>query len=269
MKSLSRIRLSDVQAVYAGPEGRLWELLMGEQIHIGGFQSSMDLADRAGIGGGGEGVDLCCASGAGMRFLARFRNVARMTGVDATRAMLDLGRRRCAGEGLAGRITFVEADVCATGLPGGRYDFVWGEDAWCYVEDKPALIAEAVRLVKPGGRIAFTDWLEGPAGLADDEAGRYLGFMKFPNVLALAEYRSLLKAGGCAVRVAADTGRFAAHVRLYIDMIEKQLTYDALKIIGFDTTLAGKLIGEMRFLESLARAGKVIQGLIVAEKTGG
>ena len=51
MQSLSEIHLSDVQAVYSGPEGRLWELLMGEQIHIGGFQSSMDLAQRADMSG--------------------------------------------------------------------------------------------------------------------------------------------------------------------------------------------------------------------------
>ena len=57
---------------------------MGEQIHIGGFQSSMDLAQRAGIAAGSRGVDLCCCTGAGMRFLARFLNVAHMTGVDAT-----------------------------------------------------------------------------------------------------------------------------------------------------------------------------------------
>ena len=86
VKSAPQIHLSDVQAVYSGPEGRLWELLMGEQIHIGGFQSSMDLAQRAGIAAGSQGVDLCCCTGAGMRFLARFCNVAHMTGVDATPA---------------------------------------------------------------------------------------------------------------------------------------------------------------------------------------
>ena len=53
---------------------------------------------------------------------------------------------------------------------------------------------------------------------------------------------------------------------LYLDMIEKQLTYDALKIIGFDTALAQTLVGEMRFIQSLAQAGKIIQGLMVAEK---
>ncbi len=266
MKIAAHIHLSDVQAVYSGAEGRLWELLMGEQIHLGGLHSSMELAERAEIGEGQTGVDLCCASGAGMRFLVRFRKVSRMKGVDATRSMLDLGRRRCAEEGLADRITFVEANVCNTGLSSGQFDFVWGEDAWCYVEDKPKLIAEAARLVKSGGTIAFTDWMEGPTALSDEEARRYMTFMKFPSVLTLVEYRALLEEQSCRVSVAADTGHFAGMMPLYLDMIEKQLTYDALKIISFDSGLAQTILGEMRFMQSLVKAGKVIQGLVIAEK---
>ena len=95
---------------------------------------------------------------------------------------------------------------------------------------------------------------------------RYLGFMKFPSVLTLGEYQSLLEQNGCAVRIAQDTGRFATAMPLYLDMIEKQLTYDALKIIGFDTALAAVLVGEMKFIQSLAQAGKIVQGLIVAEE---
>jgi ubiquinone/menaquinone biosynthesis C-methylase UbiE len=266
MKSAPQIHLAEVQAVYSGPEGRLWELLMGEQIHLGGFQSSLDLAQRADIAAGSRGVDLCCCTGAGMRFLARFLKVAHMTGVDATPAMLQLGRQRAQEEGLADKLSFVEGSACATGLSSGQFDFVWGEDAWCYVEDKPQLIAEAARLTRRGGKVAFTDWMEGPAGLADAEAARFLGFMKFPNVLLPGEYRSLLESNGCVARVVHDTGRFAGLMPLYLDMIEKQLTYDALKIIGFDTALAQTLTGEMRFIQSLAAAGKIMQGLIIAEK---
>jgi ubiquinone/menaquinone biosynthesis C-methylase UbiE len=266
MKTAQQIHLADVQKVYSGAEGRLWELIMGEQIHLGGLASSMDLAERAGIGAGQSGVDFCCATGAGMRFLVRFRKVERMKGIDATRAMLDLGRRRCAEEGLADRITFVEANVCSSGLASGNSDFVWGEDAWCYVEDKPRLIAEAARLVKPRGVIAFTDWMLGKTGMSEAEAERYLKFMKFPNVLSLPEYSALLKENGCAIQSAADTGRFAPSVALYLEMIEKQLTYDALKIIGFDTALAQAILAEMRFVHELARSGKIMQGLLVSRK---
>ena len=266
MKTQPEIRLADVQAVYSGPEGRLWELLMGEQIHIGGLQSSLDLAERAGIAAGWHGVDLCCCTGAGMRFLLRFRQVAHMTGVDATPAVLALARERAAAEGVAQQVTFVESDVCRTGLAAGSFDFVWGEDAWCYVEDKRRLIAEAARLLRPGGVVAFTDWMEGAAPLTPDEARRYLSFMKFPSVLTLDEYSTLLRDNGCEVSYAQDTSRFPRYLPLYLDMIEKQLTYDALKIIGFDQALAGTLTGEMRFLQAPAEGRRIIQGLIVARK---
>jgi SAM-dependent methyltransferase len=242
---------------------------MGQQIHIGGFQSSMDLADKAGIGAGMSGVDLCCCTGAGMRFLVRFRNVDRMQGVDATETVVQRGRRRCEEEGLSGRIDFKLADVCDTGLAAARFDFVWGEDAWCYVVDKPALVREASRLVKPGGVIAFTDWIEGPAQLSDAEADRFLKFMKFANVLDLDGYARLLTDNGCDVLAREDTGRFPAYVDLYLNMLNMQLTYDALRIIGFDQGLMEAMGAEMNFMRDLAHAGKIAQGLFVARKKHG
>jgi SAM-dependent methyltransferase len=266
MKSIEGVGLRDVQAVYDGAEGDLWELIMGEQIHIGGFKSSMALAERAGVGAGMKGVDLCCCNGAGMRFLVRFRNVASMQGVDATPTVVARGRRRCEEEGLADRIRFVQADVLASGLESGAADFVWGEDAWCYVVDKGKLVAEAARLVRPGGTIAFTDWIEGSRGMTDAEAARFLAFMKFPNVQTLDGYRTSLARNGCDVEVAEDTQAFAPHVDLYLQMLDMQLTYDALKIIGFDVGLMGAMAKEMSFLQELAHAGKVAQGRFVARK---
>ncbi len=266
MKAVEGITLRDVQAVYDGPEGKLWELIMGEQIHIGGFSSSMDLAGKAGITAGTKGVDLCCCTGAGMRFLVRFRAVAEMHGVDATETVVEVGRSRTAAEGLDGKIQFVLADACETGLSDAEADFVWGEDAWCYVADKPKLIAEAARLVRPGGTIAFTDWVEGPAGLSDAEAARLLKFMKFPNLQDISGYSQLLADNGCEVTCAQDTGRFASSVDLYLDMLNQQLTYDALKIINFDTDLMGAMAGEMTFMQGLAHDGKIAQGLFVATR---
>ncbi|MEN6495557.1 MAG: methyltransferase domain-containing protein [Thermoguttaceae bacterium] len=266
MKSIANVGLRDVQAVYSGPEGRLWELVMGQQIHIGGFRSSMDLADKAAIGPGMSGVDLCCCTGAGMRFLVRFRNVDRMQGIDATQSVIELGRRRCEEEGLSDRIRFTLADVCDTGLPAASVDFVWGEDAWCYVVDKKGLTAEAARLVRPGGLIAFTDWIEGPEPLTADEAERFLKFMKFPNIEDLAGYTGLLSDHGCEVLVTEDTGRYAPCVDLYLQMLDMQLTSDALRIIGNDIALMQSLAGEMQFIAELAHAGKIVQGLFVACK---
>jgi sarcosine/dimethylglycine N-methyltransferase len=266
VKTTTGIGLSDVQAVYDGPEGDLWEMIMGEQIHIGGFASSMDLAERAAIGAGTTGVDLCCCSGAGMRFLVRFRGVAAMTGLDATATVVNRGRARCEAEGFTDNISFLETDATAKVLREGEFDFAWGEDAWCYVADKEKLVANAARLVNSGGTIAFTDWVEGPAGLTDEEAGRFLRFMKFPSIQDIEGYRGLLEANGCEVKSAEDTGRFGPYVDLYLDMLNMQLTYDALKIIGFDMELMQAMGGEMVFMQDLAHAGKIAQGRFIATK---
>jgi len=266
MNTLPRIGLSSVQQVYSGPEGDLWELIMGQQIHVGGFASSMDLAEKAGLGEGLRGADLCCCNGAGMRFLIRFRKAVHLTGVDATPMVLGRARERCAAEGMADRTTLVEADVCRTGLPGASMDFVWGEDAWCYVVDKPALIREAARLVKLGGTVAFTDWVEGPGGLYGDEADRFMRFMKFPTFASLDDYRRLLEENGLVVERAEDTGRYAPCLDLYLRMLTEQLTSDALRIIGHDMELMQALGGEMAFIQQLAHAQKVIQGLFIARR---
>ena len=262
------ISLADVQAVYSGPECNLWELIMGQQIHIGGLQSSMDLAEKAGIAAGTSGIDFCCCTGAGMRFLVRFRGVAKMTGVDATSRVVEWGKKRSEEEGLADSMSFVVADVCESGLPDASADFVWGEDAWCYVVDKPRMIAEAARLVRPGGTIAFTDWVEGTSGLSDEERERFLRFMKFPNVETIDGYQKLLTDNGCEIVYAEDTGRFGPYVDLYLNMIGMQLTYDALKIIGFDQAMLGAIGDEMQFMQGLAHAGKIAQGLFVARRPG-
>jgi SAM-dependent methyltransferase len=266
VREIGGIDLKDIQAEYGRPDGELSELIMGEQVHIGGMQSSMELAQRADIGAGMVGVDLCCATGAGMRFLVRFRDVTRMTGVDATGRMVELGRERCRAEGLSDQITFVMADACASGLPNRGADFVWGEDAWCYVVDKARLIAEATRIVRRGGTIAFTDWVEGPVPLSRREAERFLRFMKFPSILDLDDYQQLLKDSGCRVEVAEDTGRFRRYLDLYRDMVTMQLTYDALRLVGFNTELMRQFEDERNFIRELAHQHKVIQGLFVAER---
>lgn len=239
---------------------------MGQQIHIGGFVSSMDLAEKAKIGKGMKGVDFCCCNGAGMRFLVRFCQVASMTGVDATETVINQCKERCRNEKLSGSVTCILANVCSSGLPSAAFDFVWGEDAWCYVEDKGALIREAVRIVKSGGTIAFTDWVEGPSGLTDSQAQRFLTFMKFPNIQDIQGYKKLLQANGCDIVYAQDTGRFGPYVDLYLDMVGKQLTYDVLNIIGFDQALLQGIAEEMKFMQTMAHAGKIAQGLFVAKK---
>lgn len=266
MKSIQGVGLPEVISVYSGPQGEFMQLLFGQQLHIGGMEASLDLAKRAAIGAGQKGVDLCCCIGAGMRCLIRFADVASMTGVDATEAVVERGRKRCRDEGLDDKISFVVADACQSGLPSASADFVWGEDAWCYVPDKPKLIAEAARIVRPGGVIAFTDWVEGPVELSAPEAQRFLGMMSFANVEDIGGYARLLRDSGCEVIVAEDTGRFPPHMDLCLNMIEMQLTYDVLATLAFRRDLLQTLVEGFRFLREMADARKIVQARFIARR---
>ena len=79
-------------------------------------------------------------------------------------------------------------------------------------------------------------------------------------------YAALLAKHGCDVLAAEDTGRFAPCADLYLNMLNMQLSYDALRIIGFDAVLMEALGAELNFIAQLARAGKIIQGRFVARK---
>jgi ubiquinone/menaquinone biosynthesis C-methylase UbiE len=266
VKSIAGVGLAEVTSLYGSVQGDFMELIFGQQIHIGGMKGSIDLAERAGISAGLSGVDLCCCNGAGMRFLVRSRNVVSMVGVDATAVVVERGRRLTREEGLDDRVRFVLSDACQSGLSSASADFVWSEDAWCYVADKPKLIAEAMRIVRPGGVIAFTDWVEGPAGLTDSEAQRFLGLMTFANVEDIAGYVNMLSVRGCEVSVAEDTERFPSFIDLYLNMIEMQLTYDVLRTLGFRTDLLQTLTDGFRFLGELSRAGKIAQARLIARR---
>jgi ubiquinone/menaquinone biosynthesis C-methylase UbiE len=265
MKKLD-ITLKDVNAVYDGPEGRLWELIMGEQIHVGGFAHSMVLAQMAGIRAGQKVLDVCSALGGGLRFLVRNFDV-RGYGLDGTRTMFEESIKRTERDGLSGSIEYKLGDATDMPWPEAGFDVVWGEDAWCYVADKERLISEAARVLRAGGTIAFTDWVEGPEGLGEAEAERINRFMKFPYLESREGYGALLEKHGFNVKVSEDlTAEFAEYIEFYIRMLSGQLTFDALLIIGGDMELFKAMGGEMAFMAGQAREGRFGRARIVATK---
>jgi SAM-dependent methyltransferase len=89
-------------------------------------------------------ADLGCGTGRTGAWL-RGRGVAAVDGVDVTPQMLEAARARGVHERL------VEADVTATGLPGGGYDLVIASLVDEHLPEVGPLYEEAWRLAAPGG----------------------------------------------------------------------------------------------------------------------
>ena len=141
-------------------------------------------------------------------------------------------------------------------------DFVYSKDAWCYMPDKQLIVDEAARIVKPGGKVMFTDWIEGE-GLSDAEAQRFLSLMTFPAIPTMKEYASMLEKANFEVEVAENSGRFSPAMNSYLHMLKLQAVYDAKKLLGWDEEAYVKLIADFEFMAKLAQEGKIIQGMFV------
>ncbi|PRY93571.1 methyltransferase family protein [Hasllibacter halocynthiae] len=101
---------------------------------------------------GAELVELGCGTGYVSGWALR-AGAARATAVDQSAAQL--ATARCLAERHAADIAFLEANAEETGLPAGAFDLAiseYGASTWC---DPDLWLAEAARLLRPGGHLRF------------------------------------------------------------------------------------------------------------------
>ena len=96
-------------------------------------------------------------------------------GIDASRAMLALARARLARPGL-GHLSVRQADMYRMPL-AGPFDVVVLQMVLHYAEDPAAVLAEAARVLAPGGRLIVVDLAaHGRTDLSERLAHRWPGF---------------------------------------------------------------------------------------------
>jgi ArsR family transcriptional regulator len=131
-----------------------------------------------------------------------------VVGVDASREMLALARARLAERGLGGSVAVRQADMYRLPFADSAFDTVTLQMVLHYAEDPAAVLAEAVRVLSPGGLLLVVDLA--PHGLAEvmaRHAHRWPGF----DDAALAGWSG--SAGAAAQRLRELPG--AVPVRLW------------------------------------------------------
>ncbi len=227
------VTIADVNEVYDGPIGVLWEMLMGEEIHVGGEGQTDIMAKKAGLNIHTTMLDVCSALGGPARHLAR-KYGCNVTGLDATRKMVDEAVRRTEEERLTHLVTYRLGNALDMPFKACTFDLVWGQDAWCYITDKERLIREAHRVLKPGGIIAFTDWIQA-GNMTDEEWEGLNNFMSFPYMESLAGYVQLLERAGFIILEKEDMSEdFARYCHQYQDKLQGELKDKIISHYGID-----------------------------------
>lgn len=102
------------------------------------------------------------AAGTGTSSAALARSGASVVAADFSEGMLEVGRRRQAGNPL---ITFVHADAQALPFGDAEFDAVTMSFGLRNVEQPKQALAELFRVTKPGGRIVICEFSTPPIGL--------------------------------------------------------------------------------------------------------
>jgi ubiquinone/menaquinone biosynthesis C-methylase UbiE len=173
-----------------------------DQDHYGGTAAVEALAERAGIVAGALTLDLCAGLGGPARVLASRRR-CRVVALELSAGRAAGSARLTRRVGLRRRVTTVCGDARRLPFADASFDACISQEALLHIADKAVVLAGCHRVLRPGGRLAFTDWIALPR-LADRERDRLHDWMAATTLQTLAGYRLLVARAGFAWVEAED-----------------------------------------------------------------
>lgn len=260
-------------AAYGGfaldARARVRQETYGEDIGSNGWMTADELRlfiDRLGLDHASRVLDVACGSGGPSLFIAHSTG-ARVTGVDVNEAAVSTAGQAARERGLEGLADFHVVDAGAP-LPfeTGSFDAVLCIDAINHLPGRGAVLEDWCRLLRPGGRLLFTDPIVVSGLLTNEEIATRSSIGFFIFSLAEEDERLIAEAGLELLRredvtdaVADVSGRWVA---------SRERHREALVEDEGD----GAYEDFQRFLETvhtLARARRLSRFAFLARKPGG
>ncbi|MDP6574796.1 MAG: methyltransferase domain-containing protein [Rhodospirillales bacterium] len=174
-----------------------------DEFHVRGRTATKELAGRLGVDGTMHVLDVGSGLGGPSRLLAAEYG-CRVSGIDLTAAYCEAAAVLAGWVGLDGLVSYRQGDALDLPFDDNAFDAAWTIHAAMNISDKPRMYAEVRRVLRPGGRFAVYDVLQGAGG----EAFYPAPWARHPSISFLVtpdELRALLAEAGFAITGWRDT----------------------------------------------------------------
>ncbi len=179
-------------------------------------------------------LDVGCGTGGPACVLAGELGAAGVLGIDVEPQILARAERRVAAAGLEGRITLRLVTPGPLPFADSAFDCVFSKDSLIHIADKEGLFREILRVLKPGGVFAASDWLAGENAAADPAMRRFLAIepLDFRMATAAETEAALRRSGFVRVTSRDRGGWYAREVRRETARIEGPLRERVIEMVG-------------------------------------
>ena len=134
-----------------------------DHFHTAGAMATARVADLLAPAPDQTMLDAGSGLGGPARYLAD-RFGCRVIGVDLTPMFVEIGKLLNQRTGFDDRVDLRVGDITNLDLPDGAVDHVWTQHVAMNIADRSGLYAEIRRVMRPGGRFALFDVIDGEGG---------------------------------------------------------------------------------------------------------
>ncbi len=194
-------------------QDKLLQFLVGPSLHPGGLLTTRRLAEYVALSSEDTVLDIASGLGESLRFL-RAQYGCRVYGVDLSRKLATQAAQTSNGD-----TDFVNGDAEELPLRQDAFTLVYSECSMCLLPSFRDGFAEALRVLRPGGRLGVSDFTaSGPLPVELENV--LMSLLCIAQKMSTSQYANLVEeAGFTRVQTFDETGS----LRVMLEGIRKRL----------------------------------------------